>query len=145
MSSLIRYSGAPGIMGLRRDIDRLFDELFSGGENGNVEQVWSPRTDLSETDEGYVIRMDVPGISREDISVDLHEGTLTVSGSRTSEHEEKNEKMHRVERFHGRFFRSFALPQAGDSERVSARLTDGVLTIEVPKREESRPRRIEVG
>lgn len=144
MSSLIRYGGGPGIMSLRRDIDRLFDDLFSG-ENGNTEQVWSPRTDLAETDDAYTIRMDVPGVAREDISVDLHEGTLTVSGSRSSEHEERGEKTHRVERFHGRFFRSFTLPQAGDGERVSARLADGVLTIEVPKREESRPRRIEVG
>lgn len=144
MSNLTRYTTGPGFSGLRRDIDRLFDGAMQGadGEQSNV--VWAPRTDISETGDRYVVRIDMPGMSKDAIDIQLHEGTLTVSGERKSEHEEKKENVHRVERTYGRFFRSFSLPQASDAERVEAQLEDGVLTIQVPKPEEVKPRKIEV-
>lgn len=86
----------------------------------------------------------MPGLSKKDLNIELREDTLTVSGERKTEHEEKNENLHRLERSHGRFFRSFTLPHAGDDGKVKAHMNDGVLTIEVPKREESKPRRIEI-
>lgn len=145
MSNLTRYSGFPAFSGLRRDVDRLFDEFLRGSDQeGGSNVVWAPRTDVSETDARYVIRMDMPGMKKDALDIQLHDGTLTVSGERTSEHEDKGESFHRVERSYGRFFRSFSLPQAADPQGVEAHLEDGVLTIHVPKREETKPRKIEV-
>lgn len=145
MSNLTRYSGIPAFSGLRRDVDRLFDEFLRGNDQeGGSNVVWAPRTDVSETDARYVIRMDMPGMKKDALDIQLHDGTLTVSGERTREHEDKGESFHRVERSYGRFFRSFSLPQAADPQGVEAQLEDGVLTIHVPKREETKPRKIEV-
>ena len=144
MANLTPYSGLPGFTSLRREIDRLFDVLRSDQGDNDRNIVWAPRADLSESDDAYVIRMDVPGLSKDAVDVQLHDGTLTVSGERRSEHEEQDERMHRVERAYGRFYRSFSLPQAGNPENVAAEMNDGVLTIRVPKREESKPRKIAV-
>lgn len=143
MNGLTRYSPTFGI--LRREIDRLFDDMLRPGDGDETRTaLWTPRTDISETEDHYVLRMDMPGLSKKDLTIELRNDTLTVSGERRSEHEEKKENVYRVERSYGRFFRSFTLPHAGDTEKVKARMKEGVLTIEVPKREESKPRRIEI-
>lgn len=143
MNSLMRYS--PPFSNLRREIDRLFDDvLHTGNGEQSPSTLWAPRTDLSETDTHYVLRMDLPGLSKEDLNIQLQGDTLTVSGERKTAHEENRENVYRVERSYGRFFRSFTLPQANLSEQVKAGLDSGVLTIEVPKREEVKPRRIEI-
>lgn len=143
MTGLTRYT--PTISSLRREVDRLFDDMLGIGDGDQVQTaLWSPRTDFSETDDHYVLRVDLPGLSKKDLDIELRDDTLTVSGERKSAHEEKNETYHRVERSYGRFFRSFTLPQASDTEKVKATMKDGVLTVEVPKREESKPRRIEI-
>ena len=143
MNSLTRYS--PTFSGLRREIDRLFDDMVRTGDDEAARSaLWAPRTDISETEDRYVLRMDMPGLSRKDLNIELKDDTLTVSGERKTEHEENEESFHRVERSYGRFFRSFTLPQASDTEKVKARMKEGVLTVEVPKREESKPRRIEI-
>lgn len=143
MNGLTRYS--PTFRSLRREIDRLFDDLLNPSEENETRMsMWSPHTDISETDDRYVLRMDMPGLSRSDLNIELRNDTLTVSGERKNEHEESRENFHRVERSYGRFFRSFTLPNAGDTEKVKAQMKDGVLTIEIPKREESKPRRIEI-
>ncbi|ARA92073.1 heat-shock protein [Rhodothermaceae bacterium RA] len=146
MSSLMRYTPTmPAFTSLRREIDRIFDDLLRTEDGEQVQTaLWAPRTDISETDDHYVLRMDMPGLSKKDVTIELRDDTLTVSGERKSEHEEKKENFHRVERSYGRFFRSFTLPQASDTQKVKAHMKDGVLTIEVPKREETRPRRIEI-
>lgn len=146
MNSLMRYSPTlPAFSSLRREIDRLFDGMLRNGNGEGVETaLWAPRTDVSETEDRYVLRMDMPGLTKKDIKIELRDDVLTVSGERKTEHEEKKENFHRVERSYGRFFRSFTLPQAGDTAKVKARMKEGVLTIEVPKREESKPRRIEI-
>ena len=142
MNGLMRYS--PTFGSLRHEIDRLFDHFQS--ENGDELQsaLWAPRTDIAETDDHYVLRMDMPGLSRDDLMIELRNDTLTVSGERKVNHEDKGENIHRIERSYGRFYRAFTLPQASATEKVEARMEDGVLTIEVPKREESKPRRIEI-
>lgn len=129
---------------LQLEIDRLFDDLTGREEEGAQPAMWMPRTDISETEDAYVIRMDMPGLSREDVKIELQEGRLRVSGERKIKQEEKGETFRRVERMYGRFFRSFALPEASDTEHVQARLENGVLTIEVPKREEAKRRRIQI-
>lgn len=143
MTSLTRYS--PTFSSLRREVDRLFDDMLRVRDGEDTRSaVWSPRTDISEREDRYVLHVDVPGLSKKDLTIELQGDTLTVSGERKSEHEEKEQNLHRVERFYGHFFRSFTLPQASDTENVKARMKDGVLTIEVPKREDSKPRQIEI-
>jgi HSP20 family protein len=143
MTSLTHY--APRLDTLRREFDRLFDTVLRADEGDGIQApVWAPRTDISETEDRYVVRMDMPGLSKKDLSIELRDDTLTVSGERKSEYEEKKESLHRIERSYGRFFRSFTLPHASSSDEIAARMEEGVLTIEVPKREESRPRRIEI-
>lgn len=142
MNGLIRYT--PSLNSLQREVDRLFEQMMGNVTAEERATSWTPRTDVSETDDRYIIRMDTPGLTKEDVNVQLHNGLLSVSGERKSENEEKKENYHRVERSWGHFYRSFTLPQASDSERVTASLADGVLTVEVMKREESKPRKIEI-
>lgn len=143
MNALTKYT--PVLGGLRREIDRLFDDMLNVGNGDQTPfALWAPRTDVSETDDRYMLRMDIPGLSKKDLNIELRDDTLTISGERKSEHEENGESIRRVERSYGRFFRSFTLPHASDKDKVKARMDEGVLTIEVPKREESRPRKIDI-
>jgi HSP20 family protein len=106
--------------------------------------VWAPQTDLVETDEDFQLRLDVPGMSKEDIDINLQSNTLTVSGERTSERTDEGEDYVRVERAFGNFHRTFTLPDAVDHENIEATYEDGVLSINVPKTEESTRRQIEI-
>lgn len=144
MAMLTRYAPMDRFGTLRREMDRFFDEIVRGTDGDGETSVWSPRTDISETDDHYVVRMDMPGLSKDNVKVELHDGVLSISGERKSEHEEQKENFHRVERSYGHFYRSFPLPNAGSPENVKAHMEDGVLTIEVQKRPESKPRRITI-
>jgi HSP20 family protein len=128
---------------LRREFDRLFDDFLPmlNPENGGT---WAPPVDFSETDDAFVARMDLPGMQREDITVDLEDRRLTISGERQRETEEKGENFHRVERSYGSFFRALTLPSEVKSEEIRATFDDGVLTVRIPKSEASKPRRIEI-
>jgi HSP20 family protein len=101
--------------------------------------------DLVETDESFILRADLPGLSEEDIKIEFEDGTLTVSGDRKAEHESKNEGYYRVERAFGAFSRSLTLPQGIDPEAVTASFDRGVLEVRIPKPEQRKPRRIEIG
>ena len=129
---------------LRREMDRLFDDVFTGdGEAART--VWSPRADVAETADAYVLHLDLPGIDRDTLDVTLDDGTLKISGQRRHETEVKDGKMHRVERAYGRFFRSFSLGSDLDPEAIEASYDDGVLTVRVGKSEARQPRRIPIG
>ncbi|MFB6271432.1 MAG: Hsp20/alpha crystallin family protein [Salinibacter sp.] len=129
---------------MQREVDSIFDQFFDRGEDEETSAVWAPRTDLSETDDAFRIRLDVPGMTKDDITVNLQNNTLTVSGERSSERKEEGEEYVRVERAFGNFHRTFTLPDAVDAESVEAAYEDGVLTINVPKTEESTRRQIEI-
>ena len=128
---------------LRREMDRLFDGTFSGDDTAAA--VWSPRADVAETDDGYRLSLDLPGIDRDTLDVTLDDGTLKISGERRHQSETHEGRMHRVERVHGRFFRSFALGNDVDPEAIEAHYDDGVLTVQIGKSAAKQPRRIEVG
>ena len=145
MTSLIRFSPSLEMRHLQREIDRVFDGFLPGHDEAEQNQsVWAPRVDLSETEEAYLIHLDVPGMSKDELEINFHDGTLSVRGERRAEEREENHKFVRVERQYGHFFRSFTLPKAVKHEEIGADYVDGVLTINVPKAEESKPRRIEV-
>ncbi|MBF0243800.1 MAG: Hsp20/alpha crystallin family protein [Planctomycetes bacterium] len=117
---------------LLRDI---WDEGFSISE-------WNPRLDFSETEDGYLMEMDLPGINKEDISITCEDQVLTVSGERKLEKNEEGETLHRTERFHGRFSRSLRLPAKVDLDQVKAEVVGGVLSIRLPKAPEAKVRTI---
>jgi len=111
---------------------------FAPGATG-----WVPAVDLQETAEEYILTAELPGLTRDDIEIQLHDGRLTLSGVRR-EREVPCEQYHRVERGHGSFSRTFQLPVPVDADRVAADLRDGVLTITCPKAHDASARRIDV-
>jgi HSP20 family protein len=147
MTKLIRTPNR-NLSSLQQEIDRLFEGFFpsrvSDEETSRYATMWSPRTDLVETPEAYRIEVDVPGLSRDNIHINFQDDRLTISGERSHEAREENEERVRVERSFGNFFRSFTLPSTVNAGDISATHENGVLTITVPKAEESKPRRIEI-
>lgn len=133
---------------------REFDELWNrynmaqeslGGRESLATQDWRPAVDIRETDKAYEIDVEIPAIDISQVDVSVKDRVLTVSGERRDERSEgEGVKAHRVERFYGRFSRSFALPEDADEEAVSARAENGVLYLTVPKREKPQSRTIEV-
>ena len=131
---------------LRRDVDRLFDEAWSGSPGGWRTRGWLPPVDVNETEDEIKVQVEVPGMRADDIDVTVENGILTISGEKRFEHREGEEDRGNlvVERQYGRFTRSFTLPAQVDAEKVTAECADGVLTIALPKRSEARPKRISV-
>jgi HSP20 family protein len=145
MANLTRRPPTRTLRNLQREVDSLFDRFFDrSGDSQGSSAVWAPQTDLVETDENFQLRLDVPGMSKEDIDISLQNGTLTVSGERTSERTDEGEDYVRVERAFGTFHRTFTLPDAVDADSIEATYEDGVLSIHVPKTEESTRRQIEI-
>lgn len=105
---------------------------------------WSPLVDISEDDKEYLIKAELPEVKKEDVKVTAEEGTLTITGERKFEKEEKGKKYHRVERAYGSFVRNFSLPDDASPAKVTAEFKDGVLTVHLAKTEQAKPQHIEV-
>jgi len=105
---------------------------------------WAPLVDISEDDTEYLIKAELPEVKKENVKVTAEEGTLTITGERKFEKEEKNKKYHRVERAYGSFVRNFSLPDDASPAKVSAEFKDGVLTVHLGKTEKAKPQQIEV-
>lgn len=105
---------------------------------------WKPAVDVYEDDDKLVIKAELPGVDKKDISVDLNDGVLTLAGTRSYENEVKEEHYYHRERAYGKFHRSFTLPAGHDPEKIKADFKDGLLRIEVPKPEEKKPKKISV-
>ncbi len=138
-------SGGRDFDALRREMDRLMDNFLPNRNEGETNAFWAPRTDLAETDDAFVLTIDLPGINRDEVEITFEDGALKVSGERQINREQENSQFHRIERSYGRFFRAFRFGENADPEHIEANFDDGVLTISVGKREQSKPRRIEIG
>jgi HSP20 family protein len=130
-------------------MNRLFDSFFDRGDgataNGSYgSRRWIPPMDLVETEDNLILRADLPGVDRGDIDIEVKEGVLTVSGERKSQHEEKREGFHRVERSFGRFSRALELPKGVEADNIEASFERGVLEVRMPKPAERKPTRIEI-
>ena len=145
--TIVRWEPLREFATLQNEMNRLFGTVFDAPTpgNGGTMRRWMPAMDLVETDDNFVLRADLPGLSEEDIKVEFEDGTLTVSGERKAEHESKGEGYYRVERAFGSFSRSLTLPQGVDPEAVTAEVDRGVLEVRIPKPEQRKPRRIEIG
>lgn len=141
--TLVRWNPLAELDRIHREVNRVFDETARRGDEGEtVTRDWTPAIDVVENDERVVISVELAGLDREDVNVDVDDMRLTVSGERASLVDENS--LRRSERPHGRFSRSFALPETIDVEKISARMERGVLEIALPKREEARPKKISV-
>ncbi len=143
--TLTRWSPVAGLAALEIDrLNRMFDSAWQGEPFS--QGAWVPPVDIIETaGKDVVVRAELPDMKREDINVTFENNVLSIEGERKFERTNEGDTYHRVERGYGSFRRSFSLPASVDAARVAADYKDGVLTVTLPRREESRPRQILVG
>src|SRR5215217_6659495 len=125
-----------------REIDRMFDAFF--GQNEQQARRWVPPMDLVEAEDHFVLKADLPGLTEEDVSIEVQDGSLIISGERRAENEQEQRGWYRIERAFGRFNRSLTLPDGVDADRIEASFSHGVLEVRIPKPEQRKPRRIEI-
>ncbi len=150
MNALTRWNPFKEMDDLQRRLASVFDmapyrlsSLTTDHENITVPQ-WAPAVDIIEDDREYLIKVELPEVQKDDVRVTVEGGTLSISGERRVEKEEKSRKFHRVERFYGRFDRSFSIPDDADDSKVNAEFKDGVLRVHLTKTEKARPKQIDV-
>jgi HSP20 family protein len=143
MATLIRWEPFREAAAVHNELSRLMNGLHEG--NGRSTQTWVPALDAWETDDELVYAFDLPGLVQDKISVEIEDGTLTVSAERMRNEEISQERYHRFERRFGSFARTVGLPQGVSEDRVKAAYKDGVLEIRVAKPEQVKPKKIEIG
>ena len=144
INSLMRWNPFGEIRRIQEEMNRLFDTTFAAEEGELSATGWLPAVDIEETPDSLRVIAELPGIRKEDINVEYENGLLTIRGERRREEEKREKNFHRVERSFGTFMRSFRLPATVDAEKIVASYEDGVLRLEMPKHEESKPRRIAI-
>ncbi len=129
-----------------REFDALANRLFgqAGVSRQGESRPWLPQVDITEDESAYTITTDLPDVSKDAVKVTVEDGVLTVRGERKWEKKTDNTKVHLVERSYGSFTRSFRLPDDAAGDKVAASFKDGVLNVVLPKREEAKPRQVEV-
>jgi HSP20 family protein len=144
MTTVVRWDPFRELTSLRRELDRVFSRTAGDGPASG--QVWSPAVDVFDTPETIVVKAELPGLTTDDIDIELDDNVLTIKGERKFEEKVEEGRYYRLERLYGTFSRSFTLPQSGvKGEDISASFKDGVLEVRVPKAEEVKPRKITVG
>jgi HSP20 family protein len=144
------YGDAGSLLGLRSEMDRLFDQFFESGfgSAGNapsgLSAMFTPAMDIYEDDNNLVADLEVPGMQPDDIQINVTGNTLTISGEKKEKSESRHEGVIRSERRYGRFFRALELPDDVESENVSAEYDNGVLRLRIPRSETRQPKRISV-
>jgi len=145
-NTLIRWSPFGTLERMGRDVDRLWDSFFEDHPTRR-EELWRdlyPSLDLSETQDEFVVKAEIPGADPKNIDISLDDGTLTIKGEKKQEKEEKKENYHFVERSYGSFTRCVQLPGKIEGEKVKASYKDGVLKVVLPKSEEAKRKEIKV-
>ena len=149
--TLVRFNPFRDLLNVEREFNRLsktFDNRYGLSRRENDEEfdnaVWTPLTDVFEDDNKYELKMDLPGVSKDDLKLSFKNGELCISGERKQEKEEKNGQYHRIERTFGKYYRSFRLPELIKSDKIDAEFKDGQLTVSIPKAEEAKPKELEI-
>jgi HSP20 family protein len=143
--AIVKYNPFRELRAMQEQMNRLLD-LAWNRESGEEmrEGMWQPPVDIFEDAESLIIKAELPGIDQKDIDVRIEDSTLTLRGERKHDQEVRKENYHRVERYYGAFQRSFSLPTTIDQEKVKATCDKGVLTIVLPKKEETKPKQISI-
>lgn len=142
--ALVRWEPMRELNALQGEMNRLFSSFFEEGGNGQQRR-WAPAVDLLERDDSLVLRADLPGMSEDDVQIEVRDSVLTIAGERKVEHEDSQNAYYRVERSFGHFSRTLQLPEGVDADRIAAEFDKGVLEITIPKPEQRKPRRIAIG
>jgi len=138
------YNPFAELEALREQFERVLNEATKGEVKKDV--AFIPTVNTREGDDAYYIEVDLPGVKKEDINIDVNEDVLTISGERKVKEEQKDDKFYKVESVYGKFERSFTLPEDVDSEKIEAEFKNGVLEIKIPKvqKVEKTPKKIEI-
>jgi HSP20 family protein len=146
--ALIRWEPVRELHTMQNEMNRLFNTFFdsptpSNGGNAGVRR-WIPAMDVVETEDHFVLRADLPGLSESDVNIELEDNVLTIAGERKSEHQHRGEGYYRVERAFGSFSRSLTLPEGVDADAIQASFDHGVLEVRIPKPEQHKPRKVQI-
>jgi HSP20 family protein len=147
MNTLTRWDPFKEMDDLQRRLGSVLGLAPQRPANGKEEMTvaqWLPLVDITEDDQAYLIKAELPEVKKGDVKVTVENGVLTISGERKFEKEEQNKRYHRIERSYGSFTRSFAVPDDADAAKVAAEFKDGLLTVRLAKSEQARPKSIEV-
>jgi HSP20 family protein len=145
--ALARWTPMRNLASFQDEMNRMFQEFFRGGtgeEAGWGLRTWTPAVDIYDTDDALILKAELPGVSKDDVSIEIHNNTLILRGERKHEAEVKEGDYYRAERAYGTFQRSFVLPTQVDQDQVQATYTDGVLELRLPKSEAAKPKRIAI-
>jgi HSP20 family protein len=146
--AIMRWEPFRDLLSLQERMNRLFEESARGAGRGHEEDwtmgAWAPAVDIYESGSDVVLKAELPGLDLKDVDIRIENNVLTLKGERKTDNEVKRESYHRVERSYGAFTRSFTLPSTVDTNAVKADYKDGVLRIVLPKREEAKPKQIQV-
>jgi HSP20 family protein len=129
---------------MQEQMNRMFNEFFGDRQNSLAEGSWVPSVDVSETDAAIVVRAELPGMSQDDIELNLQDNVLTLKGEKKQESKDEQGNYHRTECCFGSFSRTFPLPATVQQEDIQAKFKDGVLEITLPKAEEAKPKKIAI-
>ena len=132
---------------IQERMNQIFEDALArsrGREEGLRTGMWTPAVDIYENNDSVVVKAELPGVERDQISVEVKDGILTLRGERKFEKEVKEESYHRIDGSYGNFQRSFSLPVSVEPDKVTARFKDGVLEVILPKKEQARPKQIQV-
>src|SRR4051794_12030773 len=142
--TIVRWEPLRELSSLQTEMNRLFNTVFDTPAPNGGSRRWGPAMDLVETPDDFVLRADLPGLTQDDVKIEVEDTVLTISGERKAEHEAREEGFYRLERAFGTFSRSLTLPKGVDAEGVRAAFHNGVLEVHIPKPEATKPRRIEI-
>jgi HSP20 family protein len=145
--SLIRWRPGRELTTIRDEMNHLFDDFFSGLPERRREMFegeWAPKVDIAETNENVVFTAELPGVSQDNVDITVVNDILTLKGEKKDEKEIKKENYHRIERSYGSFQRSVSIPAGVQADKAKAIYKDGVLTITIPKAEETKPKSIKI-
>jgi HSP20 family protein len=145
--ALARWTPMGNLQSFQDEMNRMFNQFFRGGtgeEAGWGGRTWAPPVDIYETDDALILKAELPGVSKDDVSIEIHQNTLILRGQGRPEAEVQEDRYHRAERAYGPFQRSFMLPTLVDQEHVQATYHDGVLELRLPKSEAAKPKRVAI-
>jgi HSP20 family protein len=145
--AIVRWNPTRDLTQMREEMDRLFGQFLRRGEGEEAtwgQGLWAPPVDIYETDDAFMLKAELPGFTKEDVNIEVHENRLIIRGERKRETEAKEDQYHRLERAYGRFERAFWLPTTVDAEHIQASFKNGILEMRLPKSEKAKPKQIPI-
>ena len=145
--SIVRWDPFRELEEMNSRLNRVFGRSALARDTDKDAMVafdWAPSVDITETNEAFVIKAELPGVNKDDVKVAVEDGVVRIQGERKQEKEEKDKKFHRVERSYGSFMRTFGLPANVDEAKIQAQYKDGVLTVQLPKSPTAKPKAVDI-